>query len=248
MAAETEHAHSIFYEPVNAVWRGIAGATGLEARFGASEVPDHIAMLLVLLALMAVLVVPLRFRLSRDNPGWLQQLLELLVQGLTGILEDIIGEGAAKRYLPLIGGFAVFIFLSNLSGQFFFLQPPTQSAYVTFALSITACVYYHVIGLRHHGLGYLKQFLGPGPPPVWLWPLMFPLEIITHLARVVSLGVRLFGNIFGEHIALGVFFGLVPFLVPLPLMALGLFAALIQTFIFIMLTTVYIAGAEASEH
>ena len=95
---------------------------------------------------------------------------------------------------------------------------------------------------------YFKQLLGPGPPPWWLWPMMIPLEIVTHLARVVSLGVRLFGNIFGEHLAVGVFFGLVPFLVPLPLMALSLFAAFIQTFIFIMLVTIYIAGAEASEH
>ncbi len=246
MAAEAHH--SILYRPVNAAWERIAAATGIESRFGPSEVPDHVVMALFVLALIAALVVPLRFRLRRSEPGWFQQLFELIVGGLSNLLDDVIGEGAARRFLPLIGSFAVFIFLCNFLGQIFFLQPPTQSPYVTFALSITAWAFYHLMGLRAHGIGYLKQFLGPGPPPMWLWPLMVPLEILTHAARVLSLGIRLFGNIFGEHIAAGVFFGLIPFLVPLPLMALGLFAAFIQTFIFIMLTTVYIAGAEASEH
>ena len=83
---------------------------------------------------------------------------------------------------------------------------------------------------------------------MWLWPLLLPIELISHAARALSLGLRLYGNIFGEHVAVGIFAGLIPFLVPLPLMALGLFAAFIQTFIFIMLTTLYIAGAEAEEH
>jgi F-type H+-transporting ATPase subunit a len=243
MAAEG-HGHSIFYQPVNSIWRRVVDATGLGERLGA-EVPDNVVMALFLLVLVTVIVVPLRSRLAMRDPGWLQQVFEAAVDSLSTMINDVVGHGAAKRYLPMIGSFAVFIFLSNLAGQFFFLQPPTQNVNTTFALSITACLYYHVRGIREHGFGYVKQFLGPVP---WLIPLMLPLEIVSHAARVLSLGVRLFGNIFGEHMAAGIFFSLVPLLVPLPLMALGLFAAFIQTFIFIMLTTVYIAGAEASEH
>lgn len=242
MAAEASH--SILYEPVNRAWQ----ASGLAEALDAPVVPEHVVMAGFVVVATALLTVPLSLRLRKQDPGWFQQLMEIVVRSLANMIDDVIGDGAAKRYLPLIGGFATFIFLSNLAGQFFFLQPPTQTTNTTFALSILACTLYHLIGLRHHGIGYFKQFLGPGPPPVWLWPLMLPIEIISHLARVLSLGIRLYGNIFGEHLAVAVFFALIPFLVPLPLMALGLFAAFIQTFIFIMLTTVYIAGAEAEEH
>jgi F-type H+-transporting ATPase subunit a len=218
---------------------------GLEARLGDVHVPDHVCMALFVMLLCAAVFIPMRRSFSLENPSKFQQLLELLVQGLRGLLEDIIGHGAGRRYLPIIGSFAVFIFLSNFSGQFFFLQPPTGNPNTTFALSLSAFAYYHFAGLRAHGLSYFKQFLGPVPA---LFPLFIPLEIISHLARAVSLGLRLFGNIFGEHLAAGVFFALVPFVVPFPLMALGIFGSLLQTFIFVMLTTVYIAGAEASEH
>jgi F-type H+-transporting ATPase subunit a len=243
MAAEK---HSILYEPVNKVWEGVAPGIGLEQVF--PTLPEHVVMSLFVFAVVCALGLILKVGLRKTDPGWFQQTFEVLVQALSNMLEDVIGHGASKRFLPLIGGFALFIFLANLCGHFFFLQPPTQSPWVTFTLSITACVIYHLLGVREHGISYVKQFLGPGPPPMWLWPLMFPLEILSHAARVLSLGVRLYGNIFGEHVAVGVFFALVPFLLPLPLMALGLFAAFIQTFIFIMLTSVYIAGAEASEH
>lgn len=246
MAAEG-HEHSILYAPVNAAFDGAVRLLGLEERYGALDVPDHVVMSFFVVAVMAALFIPMSRSLRLDRPGYFQQLLELIVEKLSQMLDDIIGEGAARRYLPLIGSFAVFIFLCNFAGSFFFLQPPTQNTNVTFALSITAWVIYHLMGFREHGLPYLKQFLGP-VPSIWLMPLMLPLEIISHSARALSLGLRLYGNIFGEHLALGIFVGLVPFLVPLPLMALGLFAAFVQTFIFIILTTIYIAGAEASEH
>ena len=130
-------------------------------------------------------------------------------------------------------------------GLFFFLQPPTSNPNTTFALSISAFLYYNYEGVRRQGLGhYLKHFMGPLP---WLAPLMFPIEIIGNLARILSLGMRLFGNIFGEHTATGIFMGLVPFVVPWPMMGLGIFGAFLQTFVFIMLTMVYIGGAIAAE-
>ncbi len=246
MADVTTPSHSILYEPVNAVWGKVASVTGLEERI--PEVPDHVVMAFFVVSVIALVTIPLSRSLKKKDPGWVQQIGEMLVGGLASMLEDTIGQGAARRFLPLIGGFTLFIFLSNFIGQFFFLQPPTQNVNTTFTLSILAWVFYHFMGLRKQGLSYFKQFLGPGPPPWWMWPLMLPLEIISHIARALSLGVRLFGNIFGEHIAAGIFFSLIPFLVPLPLMALGLLASVLQTFIFIMLTTVYIAGAEADEH
>ena len=161
------------------------------------------------------------------------------------MIEAQVGHGAGDRYLALIGAFTLFIFCSNVMGLFFFLNPPTANVNVTFGLAGISFVLYNAIGIKKHGFSYIKHFLGP---IWWLTPLFFVIELISHAARWLSLGLRLFGNMTGEHMVSGVFNKLVPLLAPLPIMALGLFAAVIQTFIFIMLTTVYIAGAEAEEH
>ena len=240
-----EEHHSIIYGPVNALWQGFVRLVGQQERWGDVSIPDHAANGLVVLLFCIAVLVPVARRLDLERPGKFQQMLELIVQGLRGLLDDIIGPGAGKRYLPIIGAFAFFIFLSNITGLFFFLAPPTENPNTTFALSLSAFFYYHFTGVRRHGIGYLKQFLGPIP---WLIPLFLPLEIISHFARALSLGLRLFGNIFGEHAATAVFIGMVPILVPMPMMALGIFGAILQTFIFVMLTMVYIAGAEASDH
>lgn len=237
--------HSIFWGPVNAIWDWILAGTGLGERWGHVEVPDHVAMALFVVLLMAVIFVPLSRTLRVENPSRFQLFLEEIVDALRGLIDGQVGHGASDRYLPIIGSFTVFIFLANICGLFFFLAPPTQSVNVTFALAFVAFFYYNWIGIRKHGFGYLKHFLGP---IWWLAPLFFVVEIISHNARWFSLGLRLFGNMFGEHQVTAVFNDLVPLLLPLPLMAIGVFAAVIQTFIFVMLTTVYIAGAEAEEH
>jgi F-type H+-transporting ATPase subunit a len=230
-----EHEHSILYGPVNALWH----------RFGfAWDIPDHVVMALLVLAISCVLFPLATRRISKDNPGPLQHTLELLVTGLKDLLNDIIGHGGEK-FLYIIGAFTVFIFVSNIFGLFFFLQPPTSNINTTFALSITAFLYYNYLGLRAHGVGYLKHFMGP---VWWLAIIMFPIEMIGNFARILSLGMRLFGNIFGEHTATGIFMGLVPIVVPWPMMALGIFGAVLQTFVFIMLLSVYISGAVAEEH
>lgn len=232
-----EHENSILYKPVNALWHSV------QHRF-AWDIPDHVIMALLVLLISTVLFAVASRRISRDNPGPLQHFLEMLVGGLKGLLRDIIGHDG-DRYLTIIGAFTVFIFLSNIFGLFFFLQPPTSNTNTTFALSISAFLFYNVEGIRRQGVvGYLKHFMGP---VLWLAPLMFIIEIIGNFARILSLGVRLFGNIFGEHTATGIFTGLVPILAPMPMMALGIFGALLQTYVFIMLTAVYIAGAVAAE-
>ena len=230
-----EH-HSILYGPVNALWHSLGGHV---------EVPDHIVMSLFVVTLLLAVFVPVGLMLREEKPGRFQLFLEELVNGLRGMIEGQVGHGAGDRYLAVIGAFTLFIFFSNVMGLFFFLNPPTSNPNVTFGLAGVSFVLYNAIGIRRHGFGYIKHFLGP---IWWLAPLFFVVELVSHAARWLSLGLRLFGNMTGEHMVSGVFNKLVPLLVPLPIMALGLFAAVIQTFIFIMLTTVYIAGAEAEEH
>jgi F-type H+-transporting ATPase subunit a len=232
-----EHESSILFAPVNALWHSV------QHQF-AWDIPDHVIMALVVL-LISIIVFPLMARkISRENPGHFQQLLELVVGGLKTLLRDIIGH-EGDRYLYIIGSFAAFIFVSNIFGIFFFLQPPTSNPNTTFGLALCAFLYYNWQGIRSQGLGhYLKHFMGPMP---LLAPLMIPIEIIGHLARILSLGMRLFGNIFGEHTATGIFMGMLPFVLPWPMMGLGIFGAFLQTFVFIMLTMVYIAGATVVE-
>ena len=228
-----EH-HSFLYEPFNHyIWRHAFGV----------DVPDHVIMALLVLLVSAILFPLATRRISKDNPGPVQQLLELVVGGLRALLDDIVGHGG-RRFLYIIGAFACFIFISNIFGLFYFLQPPTANVNTTFALSISAFLYYNYQGFKNQGLHYVAHFMGP---IWWLAPLMFPIEIIGNLARILSLSMRLFGNIFGEHTATGIFMDLVPVVVPWPMMALGIFGAFLQTFVFIMLTMVYISAAVSAE-
>lgn len=229
------HEHSILYEPFNKLVEPILGFA----------VPDHVVMALLVLVINAIVFPLLSRRISRDNPSGVQHFLEVIVSGLKELLEDIVGHGASKKYLYIVGGFATFIFVSNIFGLFFFLQPPTGNPNTTFALGLTAFLYYNYQGFKTQGVvHYLKHFMGP---VLFLAPLMIVIEVIGHLARILSLAMRLFGNIFGEHTATGIFMGMFPFLLPWPMMGLGIFGAFLQTFVFIMLTMVYIGGAVAAE-
>jgi len=229
-----EHEHSILYEPFNRLWHN----------FFPWDVPDHVIMALLVLVISAIVFPLMARRISRDNPSNFQQFLELIVGGLKGMLTDIIGHGG-ERHLYIIGAFAAFIFMSNIMGLFFFLQPPTSNVNTTFALSTIAFLYYNWQGIAAQGIGhYLAHF---GGPVWWLSPFMFIIELIGHFARILSLAMRLFGNIFGEHAATGVFMGMLPLVLPWPMMGLGIFGAFLQTFVFIMLNMVYIAGAVTAE-
>jgi F-type H+-transporting ATPase subunit a len=222
---------------VNALWHSV------QHRF-AWDIPDHVIMALLVLVISSIIFPIASRRISKDNPGHLQHILELLVEGLRDMLREIIGHHG-ERYLYIIGAFTVFIFISNIFGIFYFLQPPTSNVNTTFALSITAFLYYNFEGIRRQGLGhYIAHFAGP---IWWLAIIMFPIEIIGNFARILSLGMRLFGNILGEHTATGIFMGMLPFVVPWPMMGLGIFGAFLQTFVFIMLTMVYISGAIGAE-
>ncbi|HSY47432.1 MAG TPA: F0F1 ATP synthase subunit A [Thermoanaerobaculia bacterium] len=232
-----EHESSILYAPVNALWHAV------QHRY-AWDIPDHVVMALLVLAISAVVFPLMARRISRENPSHFQQMLEVVVSGLKDLLRDIIGHDG-DRHLYIIGSFAAFIFISNIFSLFFFLQPPTTNPNTTFGLAICAFLYYNWQGIKTQGIvHYLKHFMGP---VLFLAPLMIPIEIIGHLARILSLGMRLFGNIFGEHAVTGVFMAMLPFVLPWPMMGLGIFGAFLQTFVFIMLTMVYIAGATVVE-
>ena len=249
-----EH-HSILYGPVNRLLIRLLGEPPVEkmspgaAAFWFPDgkeawIPDAALMTLLLLLLFVIFFPLAARRYRREKPGAVQNFLEMIVDAIRGLVEDVIGHGASKKYLNIIGAFALFIFVGNLFGFFFFLTPPTGVLSTTVALAVVSFVYFNYEGIREHGFGYLKHFMGP---VLWLAPLFFIIEMISNFARILSLSLRLFMNIFGEHTATGIFAGLAPIVVPWPLMALGLFTALLQSFIFVTLTSVYISLATAHE-
>ncbi len=196
-------------------------------------------------------------KLSEDEPGYGQLTLEAGLLGVRGLLEDNVGPKGMK-YFPIIGTFAVLILISNLMGLVPGLMSPTAATSVTFALGITSFVYYNYIGIKENGLvGHLKHFAGPIP---WLALLMFPIEMISNLVRPMSLGIRLFGNLFGDEQILGTIGNLsgdlfaavglphMPLLMPVLIMPLSLFVAFMQTFIFVLLSIIYISEVSHAPH
>jgi len=206
-------------------------------------IPAHVAYAL----LLAVILIISAFLASRNlqvYPGRFQNFMEVIIGGFDALLNEIMGE-KGRKYFPLIATLGLFIFLSNLFGAFPGFKSPTSDINTTAALAIVVFFSTHVVGVKTHGLKYLKQFMGP---VIWLAPLMVPIEIVSHLSRPLSLSFRLFGNIKGGDLVLIILLLLVPMLVPLPIMALKLFAYLVQTLVFVLLAMMYIAGAEEEAH
>lgn len=249
--ADLEHAVSILYHPINKILIALFGESSeqwqswMNLHNHGYWLPDNAVMSILVVVIIALVVVPISRRLSVESPGKLQSVLEVLITGLRDLIEDVVGHGAGSRFLPIICSLAFFIFVGNIFGIFYFVQPPTADPSTTFALSITAFIFYNVVGIKDNGvLKYMKHFLGP---VIFLAPLMFVIELISHAARILSLAIRLFGNIFGEHSASAIFFSMFPFLLPWPMMVLGIFGSLLQAFIFIMLTMAYLNGAVGAE-
>lgn len=221
---------------------------GVEFAPGEPVIPDYlvIAGLIVVAVTVGCLVV--RTRLSVENPGPVQILLEDGVSAIRSLLSEWIGPKGV-RYLPLVGTMGVFILASNYAGLVPGLMSPTSNINVTLGCALTVWVFYHWQGLREQGVwSYVKHFaVPPGSSPL-LAPIMLPIEIISHLSRVLSLSLRLFGNIFGEELVIAILFSIVPWLVPLPMMVLGLVTGALQAFIFVLLTVIYLQGAVAVEH
>ncbi len=211
-------------------------------------IPDYLVMVMVIVVFLTVVSLIVRSRLSVDHPGKLQIVFEDAILGLVGLLEQWIGP-KGRSFLPLIGTFGFFILLGNYAGLVPGLMAPTSNINVTLGCALTTWVYYHVQGIRAQGIvSYAKHFAVPPGAPVWMAPIMLIIEVISHFSRVLSLSLRLFGNIFGEEIVILILFMLVPFLLPLPMMFLGLITGGLQAFVFVLLSIIYLAGAVAVEH
>lgn len=217
----------------------------------AHHVSNAILISLIILCLVVIARSRLKTEVRSDEDlvpeGKLtvRNLLEVMVQGIVGIMEDSMGH-VAPRFLYLIGALAFFILFSNLSGLVPGFVPPTDNLNTTAACALVVFFATHYYGFKEHGVAYLKHFAGPF---WWLAWLMIPIEIISHLARPMSLSLRLFGNIMGDHKVGAIFFMLAPVAIPVFTSVLGLFVSFVQTFVFMLLSMVYISGAiEHAEH
>jgi F-type H+-transporting ATPase subunit a len=223
----------------------IAKALGIHIGPGHHAVPDHIVMILLVALGLIAFSWWLRGRLSVDNPSGIQHLVEVAFQAVRGLMSEVIGRESG-RFVPIIGTLALYILVGNLLGLIPGFLSPTSNFNVTAACAICVFVYYNFHGFRKQGfIGYLKHFAGP---VLWMAPFLFVIELISHLARPMSLSIRLFGNIFAEELIIKSLNNIVPFLASIPVMFLALFASTIQAFIFILLTMVYISGAVEEAH
>lgn len=250
-----EPVHQFQVQYTKPLWDKFLGLFGsnAEAAFGPytteNAIPWYTVMFIIACILSVIVIYLFRRKLSEDEPGGGQQTLEVGVLAIRNMLADIVGPHGLK-YFPVVATFAVLILISNLMGFFPLFKTPTAATSVTFALGISSFIYYNYIGIKENGLfGHLKHFAGP---IWWIAPLIFLIEIIGNLVRPLSLGLRLFGNMFAdeavsENIA-NLFPGKTNWIVPVFLMPLGLFVALIQTFVFTLLSMVYISEVSHAPH
>jgi F-type H+-transporting ATPase subunit a len=249
------------------IWDKFFGyfGTNAEAVFGKyapeNAVPWYTVMFVIacLLTIIFVWILKGRLfgrRLSEDEPHGGQQTLEVAVLAVRGLIEDIIGPHGLK-YFPVVATFAILILISNLMGLFPLFMSPTSSTSVTFALGISSFVYYNYIGIKENGiLAHLGHFAGvhyfSGAILFVMGPAMFVIELISNFVRPLSLGLRLFGNIFGDEQVGANIANLAPpytlFVVPAVLMILSVFAAVMQTFIFTLLSMIYIGEVSHAPH
>jgi len=215
--------------------------------------PAHTAtMLYIILALgLFSYLISRRLEIVPDN---IQSVAELLVEGIKGLVEETMGHHGSK-YFPLIATFGIYILISNLLGLIPGFLPPTSNLNTTAGLAIIVFFATHIIGIKEHGIKYLKHFIGPieGLPIILMIimaPLMIFVESISHLVRPVSLSLRLFGNIMGHELVVGVLLMLMPLAYPLLALstALGVLVVFIQAFIFSLLSMMYIGGALEEPH
>lgn len=207
------------------------------------EQHPHLTYMWVVMVLLLVVAFLTTRRLQLVPAGG-QAFMELLLEGINSFMERVMGHHA-REHLPLIGGIALFIVTSNLLGIIPGLFTPTANINLTAACAVTIFLYYHYIGFRRHGAAYIKQFTGP---VWWLAPLMLPIELISHFIRPFTLALRLFANMRGHEIVLIILTLLVPIIAPLPIVFLGIFVSFIQGFVFILLSMIYIAGAQEEHH
>ena len=229
--------NSWFAGPANALLRMLS----LPAKYPQAPISNAFAMELLVFLALIVFFLMVRASLSVDRPGALQHIVEGAEGFINNQSEEIVGHHS-EGFTPFLMALGLFILLNNLIGLIPGFESPTAAPSVTLGCAILSWIYYQAHGFRHHGVAYLKHFAGP---VWWLAPLMIPIEIISHLARMMSLTIRLFANMFAGDMVTLVFFSLVPIGVPVLFLAMHLGVSLLQTYIFVLMTTIYLAGAVA---
>jgi F-type H+-transporting ATPase subunit a len=230
-----------FAGPVDALLR----ALHIPPQFPQAPISNAVAMQLLVLVILLILFAVVRSRLSVDNPGALQHVIEGVHGFINDQSEEIIGHHSSQ-YTPYLAALVYYILVSNLIGLIPGFESPTGvSPSVPLGCALLSFFYYHAQGFKHAGVGYLKHFAGPMP---LLAPLMVPIELISHLARVLSLTIRLYANMFAGDMVTLVFFSLIPLGVPILFLGLHIGVSFLQTYIFVLLVTVYLQGAVATDH
>ena len=205
--------------------------------------PHVVYTWVVMLILVAIGLLAARGRTM--IPRKMQNVSEVLISGLEEFMISVTGE-EGRWLFPLAGTIFLYILICNLVGLIPGFFPPTANLNTTLSCALVVVIFTHIIGVKYHGIKYIKHFLGP---VWWMMPLIFPIELIGHFARILSLSFRLFGNMMGHELVLGILFLLAgAFLAPLPIMALGIFVALVQAFVFFLLSIMYFTGAMEHAH
>jgi F-type H+-transporting ATPase subunit a len=210
----------------------------------AAPIDGVFTMELVAFFILLIFFVIVRASLKVEKPGVAQQLAEMAEEFVTNQTEPIIGH-KYLIYLPFLTALVLFVVINNLLGLIPDVDTPTATPVVPLGLALVTFIYYHLQGLRWNKVKYVNQFLGP---LWWIAPLMLPIELISHLARILSLTIRLFANMFASDLLILIFFSLFPLILPLPFIGLHLAVSLIQAYVFMLLASIYIGQAVAHEH
>ncbi|MEJ2033995.1 MAG: F0F1 ATP synthase subunit A [Deltaproteobacteria bacterium] len=179
-------------------------------------------------------------------PGKAQNFWEAVIAGMEGFMAENMGREGARMMFPMLATFSLYILVSNLIGLIPGFVSPTANLNVTLGCTLIVIITTHILGIKYHGAKYIKHFLGP---IWWMTPLLFPIEIISHFGRILSLSVRLFGNIMAKETLLAILFMLGgAYFAPLPIMVLGVFVSGVQALVFVLLSVVYFSGAMEHAH
>ena len=219
-------------------------ALHIQPKHPTAPIQNSLAMEILVAILLLLFFILVRLRLSVESPGGLQHVVEGLYGFIQNQSEEIIGHHS-ERFTPFLTTLFVFILLSNLLGVVPGFESPTATPAVPLGCAVLAFIYYNLQGFKAKGAHYLADFLGP---VWWLSWLMLPIELISHMARMLSLTIRLFANMFAGDMVTLVFFSLVPLGVPVIFLGLHIGVSLLQAYIFVLLTTVYLSGAVAAAH
>ena len=250
-----EYAYNLEMKYTYPLWKSFLAKFGTtpEAAFGSytpeNAIPWYTIMFVIACILSVLIIWIFKGKLSEDEPHGGQQTLEASVLAVRGMLEDIVGPHGLQ-YFPVVMTFAVLILVSNLMGFFPLFMTPTAAVSVTFALGLSSFLYYNYIGIKENGI--IKHLAHLAGPIWWIAPLIFPIELISNFIRPFSLGIRLFGNMFADEQVMETISHLIPgityWIVPVLIMPLSLFVCFIQTFVFVLLSQLYISEVSHAPH